>query len=213
VISSWIQLAFLYAIDLWLFRFFGLQLAKNNGSDIRLISYLAALSCTVAYIAARVASALGAIDGSGNFIGSTGKQVQAVLHLVLDLPTDLRLVVAAVAILLLPQVISYVVSGLFGCAHKPLFVGATLRVAFWLCVKPFVTVGGVLLAVAVYGLVNHWKGLTLEESATLGWFGLTLIMLALAYVYFYRDLPTKIPASKVLVRVERWFRRAECKSV
>lgn len=213
--SKDIELIVLYGVLLFLFGFFGLQLAKSSGSDIRLVSYLAALSCTVACVAASIASGLGAIDAAGNFVGSAGTQLQTLLHLVLDLSTDLQLVGAAVAIVLLPQLISYVVSGLFGCAHKPLFVGVTLRVAFWFCVKPFVTVGGVMLALATYGFIHNWAGMTLAKSAVLGWFGLALIVVALAYIYFYRGIPTKIPSSKGFGWIKRaglWFSRVENES-
>lgn len=214
--STTIWLVILYIFILFLFCCFALQLAKNWGSDVRLVSYLAALSGIVAYIVASIASDLGAIDTSGKFAGSMGKHLNALLHLVLDLSTDLKLVGAAVAIVLLPQLISYVVSGLFGCAHKPLFTGLTLRVAFWLSVKPFVIVGGVMLALAAFGNIHNWAGMTLVKSAALGWLGLALIVVALVYIYFYRDIPSMVSSSLRsfgwFKRVGDWFSRTENKS-
>ncbi|MGO4396175.1 hypothetical protein AB4Z46_32985 [Variovorax sp. M-6] len=173
----------------------GRQLAYRHGSDIRIVWYLFSLALTSTFLIAWWATSAGAIDAAGNFHGTAGAVLHKLLELMLDLQADLKILGAMVALVILPQFLSYVLSGLFGCAVAPMLVGPSFRFFFWSVVKSFVIAAGIILVVAVFGWVQGWNGLSARKAVELA--GTTLLLLTMSFflLYIYRDLGGAIQPS------------------
>ncbi|MEF3073883.1 hypothetical protein V2P20_02480 [Methylobacter sp. Wu1] len=166
----------------------GLKLAEENGTDVRVVWYLFSLASVATCIATAWASSVGAIDNQGVFQGELGAAVNAFLTFMLDLDTDLKIFSAILVMVLLPQIASYVLSGLFGCASAPIFVGGAIRFFVWSIVKSFVVAAGIVLSIALYGYFNHWNGWNAKGTASMSSMSGLLLMLSFSMLYLYRDV-------------------------
>ncbi|WP_114972229.1 hypothetical protein [Rhodoferax ferrireducens] len=165
----------------------GLKLAEKNGPDVRVVWYLFSLAAVATCIVADWASSIGAIDNQGVYRGELGAAVNAFLKFMLDLETDLKIFSAILAMVLLPQITSYVLSGLFGCASAPIFVNGTIRFFIWSIVKSFVVAAGIVLSVALFGYFNRWNGWSSKGTAAMLSMSSFLLMMAFSMLYLYRD--------------------------
>jgi len=183
----------------------GLKLADQNGTDVRVVWYLFSLAVVATYIAAAWASSVGAIDNQGLFQGELGAAVNALLKFMLDLDTDLKIFSAILAMVLLPQIASYALSGLFGCASAPIFVGGAIRFFVWGVVKSFVVAAGIVLSVALYGYFNNWKGWGAKGAASMSSISGLLLMLSFSMLYLYRDVhaAVELPSTDRFPRLQR----------
>ena len=200
----------------------GMRLADHgHGSDLRIVWYLFSLSSVCTLMAAAWASSVGAIDQSGSFQGNSGKTIESFLKFMLDLDTDIKLFATLLAVFVVPQVTSYVLSGLFGCASSPILIGRAFALFVWSIVKSFVVASGILLTIAVYGAVKGWVSWTLTGAASMSFFSLSLLMLSFGSLHLYRDIgnTTVLPNSNRGLRLRRclssvraWLIRKEIKS-
>lgn len=168
--------------------FAGVKLADNHGRDLRIVWYLFALSTVATFIVAGWASDFGAIDPRGSFRGQSGSAVNALFTFMLDLKTDMAVFGAIFAIIVLPQVGSYLFSGLFGCASDPIFVGRAVALFIWSVVKSFVVASGILMSVAIYGYVMGWIGWSLRGAVSMAFLSLELLLLSFVCLFIYRDV-------------------------
>lgn len=183
----------------------GLKLADQNGTDVRVVWYLFSLVVVTTCIAAAWASSVGAIDNQGAFQGELGAVINTLLTFMLDLDTDLKIFSAILAMVLLPQIASYVLSGLFGCASAPIFVGGAIRFFIWGIVKSFVVAAGIMLTVAFYGCFNNWKGWDAKGTAAMSILSGLLLMLSFSMLYLYRDVHAAVehPSTDQFPRLQR----------
>jgi hypothetical protein len=199
----------------------GTRLADHHGSDLRIVWYLFSLSSLCTLIAAAWASSVGAIDPSGSFQGGWGKAIEAFLKFMLDLDTDVKLFATILAVVVLPQMTSYLLSGLFGCASSPILIGRAFALFVWSTVKSFVVASGILLTVAIYGGGRGWVAWNLKGAVSMSLLSLMLLVLSFGCLYLYRDIGNTmaLPASGPGLRVQRrlnliraWLTRKEVKS-
>lgn len=209
-------IAFVVFAAVFTIGYAGRQLASHHGSDIRVVWYLFSLALISTLLVAWWARSTGAIDAAGSFHGAAGAVIGKFLELMLDLQSDLKILGAMVALVIFPQFLSYVLSGLFGCAVAPILIGATFRFFFWSVVKSFVITAGIVLVVAVYGWVLGWSGLSVRKATGLAGTGLLLLTMSFALLYIYRDLGGAIAPSNsvgflklrlVLHRINAWANR------
>ena len=175
--------------------FTGRRLAIRHGSDIRIVWYLFSLALISTSLIAWWATNTGAIDSGGSFHGTAGAVLHKLLELMLDLPADLKILATMVALVVLPQVLSYGLSGLFGCAVAPMLVGPTFRFFLWSVVKSFAIAAGTILVVAVYGWGHSWNGLSGSKAVGLIGTALLLVVASFLLLYMYRDLDEAISPS------------------
>lgn len=196
----------------------GTKLADNHGSDLRIVWFLFSLSPVCTVIAAAWANSTGAIDQSGSFQGSWGKAIESFLRFMLDLDTDLKVFAAILAIFVIPQMASYLLSGLFGRASSPILIGKAFSLFVWSIVKSFVVASGILLTIAIYGAARGWVAWNIKGMVSMSLLSLMLLMLSFACLYLYRDIGKTIalPASdrglrvgRFLASVRRWLTRKE----
>lgn len=183
----------------------GKKLADQHGSDLRIVWYLFSLSSVCTAMAAGWASSVGAINPSGSFQGNWGNAIETLLRFMLDLDTDVKLFAAILAVFVIPQVSSYLLSGLLGCASSPIFVGRAFALFVWSVVKSFVVASGILLTVAIYGSARGWVAWNLKGAVSMSFSSLMLLMLSFACLYLYRDIGNTfaLPASGRGLRVQR----------
>lgn len=77
----------------------------------------------------------------------------------LDMSMDVRGEVYTLAgfamLLILPQFLSYCISGLFGCGSPPVFVSTVTRIAAWSLIKFFAILSGILAAQSIFALYGR----------------------------------------------------------
>lgn len=194
----------------------GLKLAESHGTDVRVVWYLFSLASVTTVIAAAWACGVGAIDNQGVFKGELGAVVNALLKFMLDLDTDVKIFSAILAVVLLPQIFSYLLSGLFGCASAPIFVGQAISFFVWSVVKSFVVAAGIFLSVALYGYFNSWNGWSAKGAASMSSMSGFLLMLSFTMLYLYRDIhasvgkstPNRFPRlQRMNARLKGWLTR------
>lgn len=192
------------------------QLSYKHGSDIRVVWYLFSLSSIATFGIAWWASNNGAIDVHGVFHDNTGNFIRKLLHFMLDLNADLIFFTTIVALIVLPQLLSYFLSGLFGCASSPLFITGSLSFFFWSMVKSFASASGVVLAIAIFGLSEKWDGWSLKGAFALFFMSIQLISFSFIFLRFYREtesmflhLLRKCPdwIQKIPLAMHSWFTR------
>lgn len=199
----------------------GIRLADRHGSDLRIVWYLFSLSATCTVTAAAWASSFGAIDPSGSFHGDWGKAIELLLNFMLDLKTDMKLFAAMLAVFVVPQMTSYLLSGLFGCASSPILIGRAFALFVWSIVKSLVVASGILLTAAIYGAVSGWHAWNVKGAMSMSLLSLMLLMLAFSCLYLYRDIGNAmaLPNSSRGLRVQlhlkairAWLTRKDVKS-
>jgi len=167
--------------------FSGDELAKSHQGDLNVVLYFFSLSLTATILLGVLAIQHGAIDGAGQFHGRSGQVLDFLLQSFLDLKTDIRLALALVGLVVLPQLLCYLLSGIFfGCATSVLFVGNSFSFLIWFVVKSFAVASGVGVSFALVAALNHWPGATWDIAIVLIDLSLAMLFLALVFLGFYR---------------------------
>lgn len=175
----------------------GRKLANRHSSDLRIVWYLFSLTLTVTLLIAWWATSAGAIDAAGSFRGTAGAVLFKLLKSTLDLPAALAVYGGVVVLVVFPQLASWVLSGLHGCASAPIFIGPAFRFLFWSIVKSLVVAAGVILPTGVYGWIVGWDGMHAMQAMEHACIALISLILAFAMLYVYRDADDALmPASK-----------------
>ena len=193
------------------------QLSRRYGGDIRVVWYFFSLSFVSTSGIAWWGIKIGALDERGAFQGNTGEVINKLLSFMLDINTDLYIIFAIVVLVIIPQLFSYILSGLFGCATAPMLMAGSLRFLVWGVTKSFVVVAGVLLSISVFGLWNHWAKWTLEGAGALVYTSVMLIAIAFAILLSYREAKSVVGQlqkscpdgiCRMLALMHRWFTRS-----
>jgi hypothetical protein len=187
-----LQLLFVFAaivlVALSAIGYAGIKLAERHGGDVRIVWYIFSLSSVCTCIASMWAGSIGAIDSAGVFQGRWGPVVNSLLMFMLDVDTDVKLFAGILAIYVIPQIASYGLSGLFGCASAPIFVGRAVGLFVWSVVKSLVVASGVLLSLAIYGWIKGWIAWNQKGVASMSCFSLMLLVSSFGCLYMYRDI-------------------------
>lgn len=154
------------------------QIRSKYASSVHIISYLFSLSVCAAFIGLRWARAVGAIDATGNPGNETGKWVVAIMNFSMDLQADFYVLSALVLLAVGPQCLSYMFSGVFGCASRPRFVSFWVSVFSWGMAKSLAIAAGVLLVVDGFGSIEAWHGFDAKFTVKYASFALLLLLLA-----------------------------------
>lgn len=206
----------IYAVLLIVIGFFGLNLANKNPTDVRIVWYLFSLTVVTTSIIAIWASSVGGIDNKGKFQGELGSVINSTLNFMLDLKTDFAVFFSISAIVLLPQIFSYVLSGLFGCASAPIFVGRVIDFLIWSIVKSLVVASGMLLSIVSYGYFCEWSDWNIKSAGSVLIMSGLLLIVSFFALDAYRDFhatmeipsPKKLPKiQKIVTNLQGWLTR------
>ena len=212
----------LTALSIFLIVFASRELAREHGSDIRVIWYFFGLATTISLILCNWARVSGAIDKEGNFQGALGNLLSFLLKASLDLQGSMLLVLAIVAVILVPQIISCFFSGLAGCGSAPMFADSSLWLIAWGTIKSMAVAAGVALVVPTYAYMYRWTESSAQFAQGMALFALMLLSLAFITTYLYRDLlqvpsfikkrtPRKIRWA--VLRSRRWLSRHDTPTI
>jgi hypothetical protein len=135
----------------------GNRLAQKHDNDIRVIFYFFSLSLVISMIIIIWAVNSGAISNKGDFSGDIGQYLDKLLKFMLDLKTDVLSMAAIFIIITIPQAISYILSGLFGCASNPKYISASFSFLIWGVVKSLITGAGILFSLILSGFIFSWN--------------------------------------------------------
>jgi hypothetical protein len=86
--------------------------------------------------------------------GMTGTIAVTFMKASMDVREEIYILLTAGALLILPQILSYLISGIFGCGSPPILVSTVSRVVTWSLIKFFCVLSGMLAAqstLALYG--------------------------------------------------------------
>jgi hypothetical protein len=157
----------------------GQVLKEHHGDDIRIIWYFFSLTFVISYIIGLWATSNGAIDSSGSFVGEAGDFINKLLTATLDIKLSIYLILAILALILIPQFMCYLLSGIFGVASSPLYISESIKFLIWGLIKTFIIVSGVTAAILLFGSFSSWKSFELKNI-----FGWSLISLAFCFFSF-----------------------------
>jgi hypothetical protein len=164
------------------------QLSRKHPSDVRVVWYLFALAATVSFFLAHWANGYGAIDNTGNFHGRAGSVLNFLLKASLDLQASIDFCLAIVAIVLIPQAVSYVLSGLSGSAAAPIFVGGSVTFFAWGLIKSLAVASGVGLMIPLYSYLHQWSNVTINQLLAMTLVSAMLLAFAFAVLVIYREI-------------------------
>lgn len=206
----------IFLICLFVSGYSTIQLRRNHSADIRVVWYFVSLSFVVTLGIAWWALDNGALSHDGSFQGSLGETLKKLLSFMLDLNTDLKILVAIVSLITLPQLFSYVLSGLSGCATAPLLIEGSLSFLIWGLVKSFAVCAGIIFSFAFFGMWQGWYTLRSGAFAMI-YTSLVMVMLSFAVLLMYRetetvatDLQKYFPKFvKPCIAIHSWFTRHE----
>lgn len=182
------------------------QLRAKYGTSVHVIWYLFSLAWCAAIIALPWAQDAGVIDVRGRAINAPGRVFMGVFNFSLDLGADFRLLSALVFLIIGPQWLSYLLSGVFGCASRPKLVAYCVDFFAWGMAKSSAVAAGVLLAATVFGWRHHWSEFDAENClkyARFSWLLLTFSFVALMGKATVDEIPV-LADSRPLAPLRRW---------
>lgn len=176
-----------------------LILRKRNESDIRVIWYFYGLTVVVSFLIGVWSINAKAINSTGNFEGEHGTLIHAILASALDVNLSFYILVSAFTLIVGPQVISYILSGIFGVARAPKFINESVSFLVWGGVKTFIVVSGISTIIPLFGLFFSWESFT--ASKALAWFLLSFVFCSFSFlvILIYRE------SEEVVVDVRRYL--------
>ncbi|UZA66855.1 hypothetical protein [Pseudomonas viridiflava] len=193
-------------------------IARTQPTGLRVIWYFFSLSVVLTAEIALHARYVNAINEHGQFLGDYGHLLEFGLHFMSDLNTDILVFLGILVAVILPQLLSYVMSGLFGVASMPVFAGRSAAIFAWAVIKSFTVCSGIWFAISIMGSMrvfsvpNYPGMLLLSALLLLIAFGMLWSYeegkIALCEIFYgaYRRWPHLIHP---LLITHRWFIRRE----
>jgi len=218
IFDSYLQAAALLVVTIGIVVFTNGQLAPKHPRDIRVVWYLFALAATISLVLAQWANSYGAIDSAGNFQGTAGSVLSFLLKASLDLQSSVVFCLAIVAVVVVPQVISYLLSGLSGCAAAPIFIGGSVSFFAWGLIKSLAVASGVALVIPLYAYLNRWSNATGDQALGMVLLSAMLVSLAFVALFIYRGMlqvPEEVhrmlpaPFQNALLDTKVWLTRRD----
>lgn len=180
---------FLYPIVVAGIGFFGTQLRKRHPGDINTLWYAFSLTIVLTTEIALWAAFAGHIDHHGNPRDHVGAFIQVLLEHAIDVQSEILLFVGIAAIVLLPQFLAYLLSGLFfGVAGAPIFVNFMFTFFVWGVAKALVSLAGIIVVVLIIGALQGWAGTTPDKILFIMFGAALCVLAAFVCLSLYRDV-------------------------
>lgn len=174
-------------------------LRKRHGADVNII--LITFFATT-YISTVIFLAFDRILFSGGGFGSLGitrsvddtnwlvKIVHLYMETSIDIPTEFLIIVVLLGAVVVPQVLSYLVCGVFGCARQPIWVTKAIKFAILNFVKALCVFAGLVIGSAIFDALTSDrttadKILSIIFEALPAWYGLAAAFLL---TLIYREI-------------------------
>jgi len=193
-------------------------LIKRHAAYIRTIWYFYFLLAFITLATGAGLARLGVIDSKGQVHGNAGDVWNTLLAALFSLTDDIFGACALVGVIVLPQLLSYVFSGvLSGCAGRPRFTQPVIRFVLLSLAKSFAVAAGALLGMVLLGWACSWEGASVREGLGLCMFSLITLMMSfhlltiLAGAFDPDERPKSGPHPRLRV-VHDWMTRNSEKS-
>lgn len=167
--------------------FSNITLREKYDEEIRIVWYLFSFTVVLSFIIGLWATQNQAIDSSGSFRGEAGQVLLWVINASVDINTSFKILAATVVIIVVPQLLTYVFSGLFGVATKPVFLSESISFLVWGIVKTLIVTSGVTISILLFGFIMKWDSFT--GSKSMGWTLLSIGFNSFAFLTlaFFRE--------------------------
>ncbi len=180
-IPLWLTAPLFVALCLGCIRWTSFALIKHHETFIPTAWYFFFLFTCLTVAIGVLCAAFGAIDAKGSFVGPTGAALNSLLKVVFDLNGDICAAGGLVALVLVPQGLSYLFAGgLSGVAIAPRFANPAVRYALLSLSKSFVIAGGAFLGLGFVAWLSGWAGMDGRKMV-----GMLILAFALLMVAFY----------------------------
>ncbi|MER9631005.1 hypothetical protein [Mesorhizobium sp. M0296] len=87
--------------------------------------------------------------------GMPGKIAVIFMDTSMDVHEELYILATLSSLFIMPQVISYFISGIFGCGSPPVLVSTVSRITTWALIKFFCVLSGILAAQSIFALYGN----------------------------------------------------------
>ena len=194
----------------------GNLLRSEHSSDIRVIFFFYSLTIVITSILGVWAVMAEVIDDKGNFIGDAGNILAWLVGASLNIKSSLYVIVAITISLIMPQILNYILSGLFGVATSVIFFSESYSFAMWWVVKTFVVAAGVTTVTPLFAVYFQWDWFNQVETSLI--ISLCLLSYSFMLLGFYRKgtrivekVVSKLPQKIRVVgrHIHNWCRRAD----
>ena len=138
-------------------------LKKKHAYEVDMMFYFLCLAFSISLIVTVAAVEFGAIDNSGNYVGERGEWFKSGLSFFMSIKDTLYLSITIVSVTIAPQIMSYILSGLFGCASRIVYAEEIIEISFWLAVKPLITVSGISMGLSLAAYLLAIEGFSIEH--------------------------------------------------
>lgn len=134
------------------------QLRVKHASSVYLVWYLFSLAGFATGLVLWWSLAAGAIDQHGNGSNSWGKLVMRVILISVNPADEFEWLIALVGLIVVPQLTSYGLSGISGCAVRPRLVSLCVNFLSLSFAKTFAIASGVIFGIAALGACHRLQG-------------------------------------------------------
>ncbi|KAA1053911.1 hypothetical protein [Azospirillum argentinense] len=161
-------------------------LKRNYAYEVDMMFFFFCLSFAMSIVAVFAAVEFGAIDAAGEFSNELGYWFEKGLDFFLSVKHTFYISLAIISLTVAPQILSYVISGLFGCASSAIFVSEIMEVCFWLAIKPLITVAGILAGLTIGAYMLSIPKFTVNEIFTVAAVSSVLLYSSFSVVCVYK---------------------------
>ncbi|AXW61543.1 hypothetical protein CJO94_05820 [Ralstonia solanacearum] len=177
------------------------ELVPAHSNAVNVLWYFFSLAAVLTVLIEWVASANHWIDAQGVATGRIGQFILGLPEEALNIKTSLFLALGIPSIVVAPQLLGYLLSGLWGCASPPKWFWATVRMFFYGMAKSFIVAGGVLVPLA-------WFGYGWGQISSLQYFVAieTVALMLVVFAFLFLMYAGYVEEIRYLVRkvVDRW---------
>jgi len=175
-----------------------ITLRSKHDEDVRIVWYFFSLTLVVSHMIALWATSNGAIDNNGSFQGEAGEFISKLISASLDINLSFMVLGSVLVIIILPQFLSYLFSGIFGVATKPMLLNESLSFLMWGIIKTFVVTSGISSTIVIFGYFFSWE--SFEFNEVIGW-----VLISIGFNSFaFFTLSIFRESEKVLEDITKW---------
>lgn len=173
-------------------------LRNEHAVDIQVVWYFYSFTLVLSSLIGIWAVNVEAINNKGEFVGESGEYINTLITASLDVNLSFAIIFCIFAIIILPQLLSYMLCGLFGVSSTPKYTSESINILMWGIIKTFVIVSGVTTTIPIFGAIFSWD--SFKFNNIVGW-----LLLSIAFcLYSFFVLLVYRESAQVLVDIDRY---------
>jgi len=186
-----------------------LDLRKRQSAAVSTLFYFFSLAFYLTVLVAWWAVWKGAITHGGNAASPVGEWLLKVMTALYDLGDEIAGTAALASVVVIPQVMSYLLSWPFGCASQPSFVDASVKFIAWAVAKSMAVCSGITAALLPFGALFGWNANDSTFFTRGSFFALMSLMVAFGVIWMLHAMQEILEGIAGLVspRVKRQLAR------